>query len=146
MAKLIQINPASGDKEASLFSGTDEFSEVLETVPKGTILKVLGEGGGYYEVAYENKLPNVPQGGTLNTGCIIASPYAYMYIDIDRMNLLGKVNNGTVVAILDDSDPKMYKIEAFTTNGQYEGYIEPRYIMRDTISYEEAMQEGEDEE
>ena len=131
MANLVIINPASGDKTASLFASPDSSDEIVTTVEKGTILKVTGTSGNYYMVEYDNGQPNVTKGGTANTGTIVAYPYVSMYSDLRKTEILGNINNGTPITILDDSNSSLIKVSAFTTQGHLEGYVEAKYIYRD---------------
>ena len=59
MADMIMINPSSGDKTASLFTGPDSSEAVLETVSKASIMKLVGTSGNYYNVEYNNKMKNL---------------------------------------------------------------------------------------
>lgn len=131
MAKMIVINPASGDTVANIFSGKNASSPVLEQVKTGTIIKVISSVGDYYQVACNNTLPNIINGGTLDTGTLIAYPYAPMYKSKNKNSLLANVNNGSKIRILDPSDPNYVKIVAYTTQGDLEGYVEAKFVYRD---------------
>ena len=131
MAELVIVNPSSGDKTTSLFTDPDSSSGVVSTVEKGTILKVTGSSGNYYMVEYDNGKPNVTQGGTANTGTVMAYPYATMYSDTRKKDIAGNINNGTGIEIVDDSNPALIKVRAATTQGHLEGYIDAKYIYRD---------------
>lgn len=131
MATTIMINPASGDSHATIFSSTSSNSDQLSTVSKGTIMKVIGSNSGFYEVVYNNRMPDEPHGGTSIEGTIVAYPYAFMYDAKDKSNKIANVNNGTPLEIIDDTDIKIFQIKAFTTQGTLIGYIESKYIYRD---------------
>ena len=131
MADLVIVNPSSGDKTTSLFTDPDSSSGVVASVEKGTILKVTGTSGNYYMVEYDNGKPNVTQGGTANTGIVIAYPYATMYLDTRKKAIAGNINNGTAIDILDDSNHTLIKVKAATTQGVLEGYIDAKHIYRD---------------
>lgn len=122
------INPSSGDTSASIFAGPDASSQVLDSVPKGTMLKVTGTSGNFYTVEYDSKMPNVFHGGTEMTGTIVANPYAPMYADRQKSSIIGNVNNGTSCEILDDLHPTLIEVEAVTTEGKKSGYVEVKYI------------------
>lgn len=136
MATTIIINPASGDSEATLFSGTSAQDTPLQKVSKGTVMRVVGETNSFYEVAYDNNMPNETHGGSKTSGTLIAYPYAYMYQDLNKSKKIAKINNGTCIEIIDDSTKDLIKIKAFTTEGNLEGYVEPKYIYRDLTEEE----------
>ena len=131
MAELIMIKPASGDSHAALLADPDANGEILESVPVGTVLKVIGNAGNYYTVAYDNKAENVAHGGTAMTGTLVAYPYAPMYDDAIKTNYIANVNNGTVIEIIDDSKTNIIQIKAYTTEGWKTGFVDAKYIYRD---------------
>lgn len=138
MADLIKINPASGDSHATLFSGASSSSGSLGTVEKGTLLKVLSRSGKYYQVAYDNKLPPGCRGsGTCMSGMVVAEPFATVYKDKNRRHVESYANNATTLKILDDSNPKIFKVRVNTRDGVRDCWIETRFIMRDSIDPEE---------
>lgn len=132
MAMLIMINPASGDNSASLFTGTESTDEIMESIPKGTILKATGSKGNYYTVEYDNGDSNETKGGTLDSGTVVSYPYAPMYDDDRRTNQIANINTGTACNILDASKGFIIKIKVFSTEGWKEGYVDAKYIYRDT--------------
>lgn len=148
MAETIIISPASGDDYAMLYSGSSATSEQLETVPKGTVMKVIGSNSKFYEVEYDNGQPNVPGGGSLLTGTIVAYPYAYMFNDTLKTKKIANINNGTPIKIIDETNSNMIKIQALTTEGILEGYVEAKYIYKDLTPEEggEIVPPPEDEE
>lgn len=131
MANLIMINPSSGDTNASLFTGPDSSDEILNSVPKGTILKTVGTSGNYFIVEYDNGKENVTQGGSGMTGTVVAYPYTAMYTDVRKSEQIANVNNGSACEIIDDSNTSMIKIRAFTTEGVREGFVQAKFIYRD---------------
>ena len=133
MANTIIIKPSSGDPHAAIFAGPDATAGVVETVPKGTILKLTGSSKNFYEVAYDNTMENVAHGGSGTTGTLVAYPYAPLYKDTSKNVKIANVNNGTKITILDDTDPALFIIAAFTTEGNLEGYVESKYVYRDKV-------------
>ena len=131
MPTLIMIKPSSGDKTASLFSDTDSASPILETANVGTMYKLVDSNGKFYNVEYDSGLPAGAKGGTANTGTIVAYPHTSLYNNVKRETILSKINNGTPVQIIDDSDTNMFHITAFSTDGWLDGFVESRYIYRD---------------
>lgn len=142
MADTIMINPASGDSTASLFSDPDSLETPLESVSKGTILKVVSSAGKFYQVEYDNGVPNKTRGGSAMEGTVVGYPYSNMYSDVIKSSIVGLVNNGTSVKILDDSEEDMIYIEAFTTQGSYKGYVEARCIYRNLTDEEREEMEN----
>ena len=139
MSKKIMINPASGDDKAALFDPAT--GEVAMTVPKGTIFKVVDSNNRYYSVSYDDGSVTGARGGTENTGVIAAYPSTDLYQESDRKRIIGKMNNGTPINILDDSDPSIFKVSGISTNGKLEGYVRSKYIVRDG-TFEESEEEG----
>lgn len=139
MADLIKINPASGDEFATLFASGSSSSEQIGKVAKGTMLKVVGVSKGFYQVAYID--PNAPSGihgeGKCMSGSVVAVPYATMYKDKTKRRIESYVNNGTTCKILDDTNVRIFKIRAVTRDGPKDGWVETRYLMRDSIPPEE---------
>ncbi len=131
MADIIMIKPASGDSHAALLAGPDASGDIIESVPTGTMLKVIGSSGNFYTVAYDNQTENVSRGGTGKTGTVAAYPYAAMYDDAVKTNYIGNVNNGTGVEVIDDSKVSMLEVKALTTEGWKTGFIDAKYIFRD---------------
>lgn len=131
MSTIVMVNPASGDSSASLFTGPDATDEILESVPKGTMLKVTGSSGAFYTVEYDNKKENVTSGGTAMTGTIIAYPYVPVYDDARKSNQIANINTGTACEIIDDSNDHIIKVKSFTTEGWKEGYVDAKFIYRD---------------
>ena len=131
MPNIIMVNPSSGDASASLFTGPDASDEVLTSVPKGTMLKVIGSSGNFYNVEYDDGAENITHGGTANTGTIISYPYAPVYDDSKKSNHVANINTGTACEIIDDTIKSLIKIKALTTEGWKEGYVEAKYIHRD---------------
>lgn len=133
MANTIIINPASGDSYATIYSGTDANSSALSTVDKGTILKVVGSTNKFYEIEYDNGLPNEPSGGSMNTGTLVGYPYVYMYKTSKKSEKIANVNNGTPIIIVDASEEirPMIEITAQTTEGTLTGFVEAKYVYRD---------------
>lgn len=132
MADIIMIKPASGDSHAALLAGPDASGDIIESVPAGTMMKVVGNVGNYYTVAYDNKTENVTHGGTAMTGTLVAYPYAPMYDDAIKTNYIGNVNNGTVIEIIDDSNTSIIQIKALTATGGWKtGFVDAKYIFRD---------------
>ena len=134
------INPSSGDKSASLFAGPDASNQILDSVPKGTLLKVTGSSGNFYNVEYDSGMPNVFHGGTEMTGTIVAYPSAPMYSDTTKTSIVGYVNNGTPCEILNDLHPTMIQLEATTTDGKKSGYVEVKFIYCDSDYNTENVQ------
>lgn len=130
MASLVKVNPASGDDHATLFSNGVPIGQAK----KGTLLKVVGVSKGRYQVAFDNGLPPGCRGsGTCMSGMIVAVPYATVYKDQNRRKVESQANNATTFKILDDSNPKMFKIRVMTRDGMRDCWVETRYIMRDSI-------------
>lgn len=136
------INPASGDSTAQIFSDPDSSSEPLETVPVGTMFKVIGKVGNYYEIDYESSDPGEACGGSGYTGVVMAYPYAKLYLDITKSKIIGNVNNGTTITILNDDSPHIYQISTLSTNGELTGYIDAKYIFRDNTSDPRLFRSG----
>ena len=138
--KTIRVSPKNGDKEATLFSD----GIPVKTVPAGTILsaysKNTADKGGAYNIYGEPSSPNVIKGGCSRSAAIIARPYAYMYKDVYKHKIYGKLNNGTQVTILeyDDDGYGFCKVKGLTENGEFEGYVECRYIYAASISNSEV--------
>lgn len=128
MSQIVMVNPSSGDRSASLFAGPDASSGILNSVPKGTMLKVTGSSGNFYTVEYDSGLPNTFSGGTDMSGTIIAYPSAPMYSDKLKTEVIGNVNNGTSCEIINDLHPIFIEVEAVTTQGKKTGYVEVKYI------------------
>lgn len=138
MADLIKINPASGDDYATLFSGADSSSTPLGMVHKGDLLKVVSASSGYFQVSYDSGLPDGCRGnGTCMSGMIVAVPYAAVYKDKNRRRIESYANNATTLKILDDKDKKIFKVRVQTRDGVRDGWVETRYIMRDSIDPEQ---------
>ena len=137
MANIVMVNPASGDDHASLFAGPDTREGVIDSLSKGTMLKVIGSSGNFHIVEYDNGEENITKGGSGNTGTVVSYPYASMYNDIRKSTVIAKINTGTACEIIDDSNTAMIKIKAFTTEGTEEGFVEAKFIYRDE---EESVQ------
>ncbi len=133
MAKMIMINPSSGDNVASLFSSPNSSNNVLKTVNKGDILKLTGSNGGYYLVEYDNNLENKMLGGNADTGTVLGYPYTIMYSDSKKTEKIGKINNGSICSEINDEFAPMISVKAFTTEGWQTGFIEAKYIYRDNV-------------
>ena len=138
MAKLLMIKPASGDSSAAIFSDANSSSEILDNVNTGTMLKVVGSSGNFYNVEYDNHIPDVLTGGTEMTGTVVAYPSISMYSDLSKSTVIGTINNGTPCEILEDLHPIMLKISAETTDGLQSGYVEMKYVYCDKESEEIA--------
>lgn len=127
----IRVNPASGDSSAVLYGSSDAESTQIGTVEKGEVLKVLDRGNKFTEVQITPRGANTPKGGSSDEAICIANPYTYMYKDNKRKTILGRVNNGTWINILEINDDNgMYKVKGMTINGIYSGYMEARYLFR----------------
>lgn len=126
----VKVNPASGDDSAVLYTSSSSESAQVDTVEKGTILKVLDRGSKFTEVQITPRGENEPKGGSSDQAICIANPYTNMYSDNRRKHVLGRVNNGTWIEILDISDRGMYKVKGQTINGTKTGFMEARYLFR----------------
>ena len=132
----VQVNPASGDSVASLYMAPDASGIPVGNVNTGEILKVVGNDNGYYQVAVKPPMDdNSFKGGSADTGTCLANPYTFLYDNPRKYKSLGRINNGTNLKILelDDDHPGMCKVRCVTTNGTRTGYMECRYVYRDSI-------------
>lgn len=137
MAKVtaVKVNPASGDDHTILRVSSDSNSTIISTAEKGEILKVVGEEGDQYKVVVKPTSLNNVKGGSGDTGTCLANPYTYLYLDYMKKKILGKVNNGTDIQIIElaDEHPGFFKVKCQTTNGMKIGYIEVRYVFRSCL-------------
>lgn len=137
----VKVNPANGDSSATLFNAADVDSGEVETVEKGTILRVVNRGNKFTEVQVNLSGDKEPKGGSSDEGICIANPYTNLYKDDKRKSVYGRVNNGSWLNILDMNDSGMYLVKTKTTNGTYIGYMEARYIFRKCLTVPSAETE-----
>lgn len=148
MSKLVMINPVSGNKNAALLSSS---GEVLNLVPKGTILKLVGSTPTNYIVEYDNNEPNRTVGtGYGNTGTIIAYPNTPLYENITKFKIKDYISNGTTVELIPETvniyddeigENKTYldyhkedpyiKVKGKTNNGIQTGYVKAKHLTLD---------------